>query len=290
MAYIYLASCMQMTLYFYLNHPRVSKLFLCRLEDFCNNWNLIVNINKTKIIIFNKAGRVLKGYNFTYGNHVNEYKYLGIYFRSSGIFTQCIKYLCNKALKAIFCIKKALISDCMNTGLYVTLYNHCVKPILLYGSEVWSIDFLINKPGLTQMENRYDLFIPEKTQLKFLKNVMGVHKYSVNDAVRADFGIFPLAVSGLQASANFWMHLVNSNMSYLAYQAYQDSMNCPKGFARKFKTFLHNINFSHLWDYQNTFSKKRFLHSVIKKLKNSYINFWKEKIHDDSKISLKETS
>ena len=68
----------------------------------------------------------------------------------------------HKALKAIFCIKKALISDCMNTGLYVTLYNHCVKPNLLYGSEVWSIDFLIDKPGLTQMENRYDLFIPEK--------------------------------------------------------------------------------------------------------------------------------
>ena len=125
----------------------------------------------------------------------------------------------------------------MNTGLYVTLYNHYVKPILLYGSEVWSIDFLINKPGLTQMENRYDLFMPEKTQLKFLKNVMGVHKYSVNDAVRADFGIFPLAISGLQASANFWVHLVNSSMSSLAYLAYQDSMNCPKGFARKFRHF-----------------------------------------------------
>ena len=61
----------------------------------------------------------------------------------------------------------------MNTGLYVTLYNHCIKPIFLYRGEVWTIDFLINKPGLTQMENRYDLFIPEKTQLKFLKNVVG---------------------------------------------------------------------------------------------------------------------
>ena len=59
------------------------------------------------------------------------------------------------------------MSDCMNKGLYMTLYNHCVKPILLYGSEVWSIDFLINKSGVTQMENRYDLFIPEKTQLRF---------------------------------------------------------------------------------------------------------------------------
>ena len=137
---------------------------LCRLEEFCTKWNLRVNLDKTKIIIFNKAGRVLKGHNFLYGNklleHVNEYKYLGIYFRSSGVFTQGIKYLCNKALKAIFCIRKALMSDCMNTGLYVTLYNHCVKPILLYGSEVWSIDFLIIAPAFSKVRYRGSNFRP----------------------------------------------------------------------------------------------------------------------------------
>ena len=61
---------------------------LCRLEEFCTKWNLRVNFDKTKIMILNKAGRVLKGHNFLYENklleHVNEYKYLGIYFRSSG--------------------------------------------------------------------------------------------------------------------------------------------------------------------------------------------------------------
>ena len=133
---------------------------------------------------------------FFYGNnlieHANEYKYLGIYFRSSGVLTQGIKYLCNKALKASFCIRIARMSEYMNTGLYVTLYNHCVKPILLYGSEVWSVDFLINKTGVAQMENRYELFIPENIQLKFFKHVMGDHTYSVKDAVRAEFGILPL--------------------------------------------------------------------------------------------------
>ena len=45
---------------------------------------------------------------------------------------------------------------------------------------------------MTQKENIYDLFIPEMVQLKFLKiNFMGVYKHSVNDAVRADFGVFP---------------------------------------------------------------------------------------------------
>ena len=54
-------------------------------------------------------------------------------------------------------------------------------------------------PGVTQVKNRCDLFFQKKTQLKNLKNIMGVHKYSVNDAVRAD-----LVISGLLTSTNFW--------------------------------------------------------------------------------------
>ena len=36
---------------------------------------------------------------------------------------------------------KALFAASMNTGLYVTLFSQCVKPILLYGSEVWSVEY-----------------------------------------------------------------------------------------------------------------------------------------------------
>ena len=88
------------------------------------------------------------------------------------------------------------------------------------------------------MENRYDLFIPEKTQLRFFKNVMGVHKYSVKQNVRAEFGVLPLAIFGLQASTNFWVHLLNLQEDSLAYQSYKDSMNFPKGFAQKFEIFF----------------------------------------------------
>ena len=86
---------------------------------------------------------------------------------------------------------------------------------------------------------------------------------------------FLLSISGLQASTNAWL-------SYLAYQSYEDNMNFPKGFAQKFKIFVQNIKFSRLWNYQNT-SKKKLLHSLMNELKNSYINFWKDKIHNDSK-------
>ena len=40
------------------------------------------------------------------------------------------------------------------------------------------------------MENRYDLFIPEKNSAKILLEFYGCPGYSVNDAVRADFVFF----------------------------------------------------------------------------------------------------
>jgi hypothetical protein len=40
---------------------------LNKLDKFCNDWCLDVNINKTKIMIFNKAGRNIN-HNFTVDN------------------------------------------------------------------------------------------------------------------------------------------------------------------------------------------------------------------------------
>ena len=97
---------MRMTLFFYLKLLKDCNFFLHKLEDFCIKWNLKVNIlDKTKIIIFNKSGRVLKGYNFFYGNnlieHANHYKYLhvGIYFRSSCVFNQALSIFAIRRLK-----------------------------------------------------------------------------------------------------------------------------------------------------------------------------------------------
>ena len=54
------------------------------LLQFCQRWNLKVNVAKTKVIIFNKSGKLLKGFSFTYDGQtveiVSEYKYLGILF------------------------------------------------------------------------------------------------------------------------------------------------------------------------------------------------------------------
>jgi hypothetical protein len=39
---------------------------LSKLSNYCDIWNLSVNIDKSKVIIFNKSGRVIKKDNFKY--------------------------------------------------------------------------------------------------------------------------------------------------------------------------------------------------------------------------------
>ena len=61
---------------------------LNKLETYCKEWHLVVSIKKTKIVVFNKTGKLLKGFVFKYkGKHielVREFKYLGITVTASG--------------------------------------------------------------------------------------------------------------------------------------------------------------------------------------------------------------
>jgi hypothetical protein len=59
------------------------------LKQYCNDWCLTVNTNKTKVLIFNKAGKHIKhtfNFNDSQLECVNRYKYLGIHFCASGSF------------------------------------------------------------------------------------------------------------------------------------------------------------------------------------------------------------
>ena len=83
------------------------------LGKFCDDWCLTVNIQKTKIMVFNNAGR-LSNVQFKLNNTVlecvNRYKYLGLTFCSSGSFMYAQEELYNKASKAYFKLSKDIKS------------------------------------------------------------------------------------------------------------------------------------------------------------------------------------
>ena len=75
------------------------------LNRFCKEWKLTVNMDKTKIVVFNKAGKLVqtnvKLKNVKIGDS-KVYKYLGIQFTSSGKFGPAKNDLLQRGYKAMY--------------------------------------------------------------------------------------------------------------------------------------------------------------------------------------------
>ena len=115
--------------------------------------------------------------------------------------------------------------------------------------------------------------------------LLGVHKSAANNVVRADLGLFSLAIFCLKSCINFWLHVLELN-SKLVYIAYRDNYSSDTGFSNKLQLFLDKINFSHVLVNKVTFSKARLLNAVMLELKDSYISFWRKCLFDDRKNAI----
>ena len=110
-------------------------------DTYCKNWKLTVNASKTKIIAFgNIRDRVPE---FKISGHtlevVDEYKYLGIYLSKTGSFVAAKRHISDQANKALYALLKKSKTLGLPSDLQLDLFNKTVKPILLYGAEVWGI-------------------------------------------------------------------------------------------------------------------------------------------------------
>ena len=106
-------------------------------DTYCKNWKLTVIASNPKIIAFgNIRGRVpeLKISGRTL-EVVDEYKYLGIYLSKTGSSLQLTFQ--NKPIEPSISLKSKTLG--LPSDLQLDLFNKTVKPMLLYGAEVWGI-------------------------------------------------------------------------------------------------------------------------------------------------------
>ena len=91
------------------NHKDMQTL-LNFFSDYCNEWKLKINVEKTKSMIIGKCRNKL---NFILNDSVIEnvtfYKYLGVFFHKNGKFTYYMKQLVQIAKKAVFALRKKIL-------------------------------------------------------------------------------------------------------------------------------------------------------------------------------------
>ena len=154
------------------------------LNTYAENNHLEVNEDKTKAMIFNKTGKLIKtvykmGDKFIHCT--SSYKYLGFVFTPSGEITTGLKDLKIRALKAYYKMKGKLGNLFrLHPLISLKLFNTMIKPILLYGSDFWGC---LKGPASNPIEI---------VHLMFCKHLLGVQKQTTTLGVLLELGEVPI--------------------------------------------------------------------------------------------------
>ena len=249
---------------------------LTAFEEYCIMWKLQVNLSKTKIVIFGR-GRMNKNCRFLLHNKIieiiDEYKYLGVFLGASGSLVSTKKHIAEQANKASFALMKKIRNMDLPLDIQIDLFNKTVKPILLYGCEIWGIG---------------NIEILERIQLKFFKQVLSLKKSTPSNMIYGELRIMPLKIDIQTRIISFWSKLIENENEKLTSSVYQIILELHN--TRKFlspwvefvKHLICSLGFPVIWYSQSFTNSKWLVKAVNQKLKDVFIQNWISKINIES--------
>ena len=158
----------------------------------------------------------------------------------------------------------------IDTALH--LFNSIVKPILLYGSEVWGYSSVCNIQQI------------ERVQLKFCKHLMKLNRDTPNAMVLGECGQFPIAIDVQIRSVMYWLKLKNGLKSYSAALL---KMNVNRDWSNYVKDILNACGLSFVLYYDGKDIDPSWLKAKLSLcLKDQFLQFWNMKINESAKCHL----
>ena len=104
---------------------------------------LSINPKKTKVMIFQKRAKKCIESSFHIDNEIIEivqnYTYLGTLISSTGNFSMALDNLKEKALHALFSLRKHTNISKLSPVLANKIFDMMISPILTYNSEIWGV-------------------------------------------------------------------------------------------------------------------------------------------------------
>ena len=254
---------------------------LNRLHEYCVNWGLSVNANKTKCLVFKKRGKINAKDKWFYNNEpletVNSFKYLGFVFSSSGKFKVGIDNVLHKGQRALF---KMLCNiddfDSMYPNIQLSLFYSLVASVLSYGCEVW---------GFAEAKKI------ETCHLSFLKHMLKVKKSTPNCFIYKECNKYPLYFDRIFRIINFWLKIIalddNEPLKVIYYTTIEinqsNSFDKSNLWAINVRNILFKYGFGYIWETQNLGVDKFFFSSFKKRLID---NFWQSNNADINSLSV----
>ena len=186
------------------------------LYNYCEKWKLKINMNKTKCMTFSKGSNIKNDKFYLNGAPINNtklFKYLGISVSNKNCsFTPTLEDLSCKANKAIYALLSKLPLNLTPVKVLIKMFDTCIAPILLYGSEVWG-------PFINNDWEKWDSTQIEKVHTQFLKRILGVNRSTTNVLVRSELGRHSLLENITTRNINYIKYIENKNIKSLVKQA-----------------------------------------------------------------------
>ena len=192
-----------------------------KLQNYCHQWRLTINVKKTKTLVFNKGGRLINPniqLNGTTVDSARDYEYLGVLFSVSGSMNPAMEQQYQKALRAWFSLTNAIPNSMIHNVSYVErLFDALVAPVALYWAEIWAF----NMPGPTKATCPL-----ERLNLRMCKYILGVTKRASTVAVMGEMGRYPLKLLAEERAVAFWLY-TKSYPKTLVGQLFQQLYRLP---------------------------------------------------------------
>ena len=275
------------------------------LNKYCENWGLVVNASKTKVVTFNKPfNKKIRNQHFTIGTNQievqNSYCYLGIEISNTGNFSKANEKLYKKAIKAQYSIFSSInvYSDEPNIPLFLRLFDSLLKPILLYSSEIWGTckpqqkckngDFDTQK--ISSNIKNLDKFVN-----KFYRILLGVPNTCSTIGTHMELGRLPIKLNIFKSMLKFWFRLVTLPKSRLVshcYWALLKQPNIQDDWINSIKHIIGSSGFCHFWNDQeqiqhlNPKEVPKIISLILKSFEDQFLQNAHSEISAQNKLHL----
>ncbi len=240
------------------------------LENYCDNWKLSVNMDKTKVVVFKNGGKISGKEKWFFKGERLEitpfYKYLGVYFTKTLSWNRHTEEAATQAQKVFVSIYKQLnvLGNIAFEPLF-KIFDVKISPILLYGSEVWGLQY-------------FDVI--EKVHLYVCKRFLGVKTSTPSAMVYGECGRFPMHIFSQVKAIKYWLRLLNMPAHRFPKKCYNMMIvydnNGKTNWVTNIKTLLFKTGFGSAWYDQNVNCYPNFIKSLTQRLKDIYVQTWFE--------------
>lgn len=244
---------------------------------------LTVNLEKTKIMVFRKGGFLAKREKWHFNGInleiVNKFKYLGYMLTTKISFDEACEDTSRKAKMKVMDLFKTMWSlGNLDTNIFYQLFDCQIKPMLLYGSEIWG-GFVSN--------------ITESAHLFALKRLLSVSDKTPNTLVYGETGRYSLVIDAQMSTIKYWLKIIKlpesrlpKQILLLLHRSLEQIDRLGKvNWLVKIRNCLVDNGFQSAWESGHIENEILFLRDLKQKLIDNFARDWRLKLVTSDRFS-----